>query len=202
MKIFKTARALPALLAVLVLSGCVDPQQTQYNAAMRQLSEGKLAAAVKGVSALAQNGHAASQFRLGVLRLHGIGVPPDPARAAYWFDKAARQDYLPGRYSLARVYLTGVGVAKNPQLALQQLLPLAEREYAPAQLQLGLMYDAGIGTERDLKAAEHWVRRAAENQHPQAVKAMAEAYQRGLLGLDKDPQLARQWRDKGKRKYF
>lgn len=198
----KLSRAALLVVIALLAQGCTDPQLRQYNDALRALNRGDLATAAKTINSLAQNGHARSQFRLGVMFLHGTGLPQDAKRAAYWFEKAAGQNHPAGRYSLARLYLAGVGVEKSPALARRQLLPLAEQGFVPAQLQLGLLLDAGIGGERDVGEARRWVQAAAESHHPQALEAMAQAYEKGLLGLEPDPQQARAWRERAKPKYF
>lgn len=192
------------LLAVTLsgLGGCADPQQRDYNAALQLLAGNRLAAAVERLNALARNGFAPAQFRLGVLYLHGTGVPQQPRQAAYWFDRAAQQGDVGGRYSMARLYISGVGVDRNLKLAAGFLEPLAEQNYAPAQFELGLLYDVGIDGERDLEQAERWIRRAAENDHPKAIQAMIQAYKRGLLGLPKDPALAEYWQQRARPKYF
>ncbi|MBS1224633.1 MAG: Sel1 repeat, partial [Proteobacteria bacterium] len=79
------------LLAALLLVGC-DPQQAQHRVAMQQLLHRDYRAAAMTLTALAENGHAPSQFRLGMLYRLGLGVPRNPRRAVYWFEKAARQN--------------------------------------------------------------------------------------------------------------
>ncbi|MCP5157927.1 MAG: sel1 repeat family protein [Gammaproteobacteria bacterium] len=79
-----------SLLGLLSLSllGC-DPQQDQYRRALRHLAQGDAATGAVLLTALAENGHAPSQFRLGLLYRLGWGVPRQAQWAVYWFAKAA-----------------------------------------------------------------------------------------------------------------
>lgn len=58
-----------------------------------------------------------TQHLLGLKFARGIGVKTDPARAAYWFEKAASQGHLGGKASLAMLYFQGEGVKRDRRLA-------------------------------------------------------------------------------------
>jgi len=133
-----------ALLGVLLLLGC-DPQQSQYRVAMQQLFHRDYRAGALTLASLAENGHAPSQFRLGMLYRLGLGVPRNPQRAVYWFDKAARQDDVGGQYWLAESFRRGEGVPVSHELAFEWFHRLAERGYAPAQYQPAESADAAAG---------------------------------------------------------
>jgi len=184
-----------ALLGVLLLLGC-DPQQSQYRVAMQQLFHHDYRAAALTLGALAENGHAPAQFRLGMLYRLGLGVPRNPRRAVYWFDKAARQDDVGGQYWLAESFRRGAGVPVSPELAFEWFHRLAERGYAPAQYQVALAYADGRGIARDESAAAHWLRRASAGGYPDAARRLARAYRHGELGLSPDPQQAAEWERK------
>ncbi|MFZ1828024.1 MAG: tetratricopeptide repeat protein, partial [Candidatus Competibacteraceae bacterium] len=136
------------VLLLLSLLGC-DPQQDQYRQAMQRLWRGDQATGARMLKALAENGHAPSQFRLGLLYRLGQGVPRQPHQAVYWFDKAARQDDVGGQYWLAEAYRRGEGAPAAPELAFQAFHRLAERGYAPAQHQIALAYAEGRGVARN-----------------------------------------------------
>ena len=188
------ARAL-ALLGVLLLLGC-DPQQRQYRVAMQQLLHHDYRAAALTLGSLAENGHAPAQFRLGMLYRLGLGVPRNPRRAVYWFDKAARQDDVGGQYWLAESFRRGEGVPVSPELAFEWFHRLAARGYAPAQYQVALAYADGRGIARDEPAAVHWLRRASAGGYPDAARRLARAYRHGELGLPRDPAQAGAWERK------
>ena len=188
------ARAL-ALLGVLFLLGC-DPQQRQYRVAMQQLFNQDYRAAALTLGSLAENGHAPAQFRLGMLYRLGLGVPRNPRRAIYWFEKAARQDDVGGQYWLAESFRRGEGVPVSPELAFEWFHRLAERGYAPAQYQVALAYAEGRGVAQDNSAAVAWLQRASAGGYPDAARRLARAYRHGELGLSHDPKQAADWERK------
>lgn len=183
------------LLAALLLAGC-DPQQAQHRVAMQQLLYRDYRAAALTLGSLAENGHAPAQFRLGMLYRLGLGVPRNPRRAVYWFEKAARGDDVGGQYWLAESFRRGEGVPVSPELAFEWFHRLAERGYAPAQYQVALAYADGGGIARDEPAAVHWLRRASAGGHPDAARRLARAYRHGELGLPRDPAQAGAWERK------
>ena len=117
-------RCLAALLLLsLLLIGCDrDPRQNQYRNAMQQLVRGDYRTAALTLNALAQQGYAPAQFRLGSLYRHGLGVPRNERHAVYWFEKAAQQEDIGGQYRLAESYQRGEGIPVTPELAFHQNL--------------------------------------------------------------------------------
>jgi TPR repeat protein len=183
------------LCGALLLAGC-DPQQAQYRLAMQQLFQRDYRAGAATLASLAENGHAPSQFRLGMLYRLGLGVPRNPRLASYWFEKAARRDDVGGQYWLAESYRRGEGVPTSPELAFEWFHHLAEQGYVPAQYQVALAYTEGRGITRDDSAAVVWLQRAGGSGHPDAARRLARAYRNGELGLPRDPQQAAEWEGK------
>jgi TPR repeat protein len=62
---------------------------------------------------LAEQGHAASQYSLGLLYYRGEGVLPDPKQAAKWYRKAADQGDPDAQLNLGLMYAQGEGVKKD-----------------------------------------------------------------------------------------
>ncbi|MBL8251511.1 MAG: sel1 repeat family protein [Candidatus Competibacter sp.] len=180
---------------LLALGGC-DERQAQYQLAMKHLFQRDYRAAAALLSTLADNGHAASQFRLGYLYRRGLGVPRNPRLAIYWFEKAARQDDVGGQYWLAESYRRGEGVPASPELALQGFQRLAARGYAPAQYQVALAYAEGRGAPQNEAAAVEWLQKAVAGGHADAARRLARAYRDGELGLKADPRQAAEWERK------
>lgn len=189
------------LCSVLLLTGC-DQQQAQYRSAMQALFQGDLRSGVTMLAALAENGHAPSQFRLGFIYRTGLGVPRNLQLASYWFEKAARQNDVGGQYWLAESYRRGEGLPVSAELAFEWFQRLAERGYAPAQYQVGLAYADGRGIKRDDATAVTWLQRAANGGHPAAAKRLAQAYRNGELNLPRDPQQATDWERKTQSAHF
>ncbi len=61
----------------------------------------------------ADQGHARSQFGLGVLYHDGRGVEKDPAEAAKWYHLAAEQGHADAQYNLGIMYEYGNGVSQD-----------------------------------------------------------------------------------------
>jgi TPR repeat protein len=57
----------------------------------------------------AERGFAEAQFSLGVLYLHGEGVPADPALAKRWFERAAATGHARAELNLALMLSAGHG---------------------------------------------------------------------------------------------
>jgi TPR repeat protein len=91
----------------------------------------------------------AGQTYLGMAYALGHGVPQDFKEAAFWFQKAADQDYGPGCNSLAVLYDEGKGVQKNEVKAFDLYLRAAVRGVVSAQTSLGIKYANGQGVPRN-----------------------------------------------------
>ncbi len=77
---------------------------------------------------------------------YGEGVPRSEERAAYWYSKAAENGLLLAQYTLGLMYRQGRGVPKDDKLAAYWLPQVADRGFAVAQLNLGIMYLRGEGS--------------------------------------------------------
>ena len=67
----------------------------------------------------AQSGDSESQFQLAKVLDAGIGVEPNPQKAAEWYYKAAAQGHADAAEFLATLYEEGIGVAQDPILAAE-----------------------------------------------------------------------------------
>ena len=74
---------------------------------------------------LAQHGHAAAQFYLGMMSIKGWGVPQDAAAAAHWSQRAATQGVAEAQYNLGMMYVRGEGV---PQDLVEASRSLSEKK--------------------------------------------------------------------------
>jgi localization factor PodJL len=63
-------------------------------------------------------GDANAQFVIATRYLNGENVPPDAAKAAYWYGRAAVTGLAPAQYRMATLYERGTGVERNMQAAL------------------------------------------------------------------------------------
>jgi hypothetical protein len=66
----------------------------------------------------AEAGDAEAQTTVGEIYERGLGVPPDYAKAAEWYQKAVDQRYARALYNLGTLYEQGLGVPKDTLKAL------------------------------------------------------------------------------------
>lgn len=112
--------------------------------------------------ALALNGDAAAQYRLGVMYAKGQGVPQDDKQAAAWYLKAAAQDDTRAQFAIAEMYSQGQGVPQNDKQAASWYLKAAEHGYPKAQYIIGLMYAKGANMPQDFVQAYKWLSLAGD----------------------------------------
>jgi len=149
---------------------------------------------IKKVTALASQGNAEAQYTLGVCYTFGLGVSQDNSKAAYWYQKCARQGFgmtkrektlikkakkgdVVSQFNLSVNYMQGgYGFYKNYDLAFYWANQAAQQGYAPAQCNLGLMYDLGWGTSVDYVEAEKWYDRAIAKGNKKAKLNLGTLY--------------------------
>lgn len=137
---------------------------TERSAAMAHRLTATPNAGVEGRSvilSMAVQGHASSQYMLGLMHLEGGELPLDRAEAIKWLARAAAQ-----RHEGARAHLAG----------------MAARGDEAAHLALGLIARDVAGNS--IAAARH-LRAAAAAGNPQGLLALGELYSAGD-GVDRD----------------
>ena len=118
--------------------------------------------------ALAEQGHAPSQYNIGVLYREGIAVDQSYSEAASWYRRAAAQDHAKAENGLGFLYQTGKGVPQDMVEAAKWYRKSAEQGLAAAQFNLGLLYDNGTGVPRNTVQAYVWFNAAATSGHAKA----------------------------------
>jgi hypothetical protein len=91
----------------------------------------------------------------------GEGVPPSPAEAAAWFEKAATQGHALAQYQLGKAQLSGSGTNADPVAAFKWFEKSAKQGEPNAQFQVGLAYQTGRGVEPDRMASLKYLQLAA-----------------------------------------
>ncbi|GHV95066.1 hypothetical protein AGMMS50293_13860 [Spirochaetia bacterium] len=137
-------------------------------------------------------------FELGMIYYHGtalplgssLAFPQDYARAADYWQRAAKTGASEATGHLALLYLYGNGVEKDPQKALALLTQAAEADssnifswYNLGTLFLGGMGDVGVPV--NYPEAIKWLEKAAEYGHLHAHHNLGIAYRDGL-GVEQD----------------
>lgn len=129
-------------------------------------------------------GDAQSQYGLGLILLHGLGVPQNVARAAELFKSAADQDFAPAQVQIGALYLDQ-GHADDIGNANHFFEMAARYGNFEAYYYLAEMNLAGIGREKSCSSAASFYKSVAERAEP-VVSAWAEAnaaYEDGDLEL-------------------
>lgn len=110
--------------------------KADFDAGLKAFDDGNYKKAFQTWSDAAEEGDLAAQRNLGHLYRWGKGVPRNPARAAYWYHRAAKVGFDRAQYNLAMLYLKGEGVPKDDVEALRWLTRSARQgnEYAIAKL--------------------------------------------------------------------
>jgi TPR repeat protein len=97
-----------------------------------------------------------AQHALGVLYLQGRGVERDPAQAAHYFERAARNGSSVGEVEYAILLFNGEGIAKNEAKAARYFRSAAAKGNAIAQNRLARMLAAGRGVPPNKVDAAAW----------------------------------------------
>ena len=121
----------------------------------------RLEIAARWFEKAAEQGHAAAQFNLGVVRLNGSGIERDPVLAANWLARAAEQGMVRAQTRLARLYFTGDGDAQDYRKAAEWLQRAAGAGDSEAETLLAGLYLSGNGVAHDPAEAERLLRSAA-----------------------------------------
>jgi len=99
-------------LSTLIVTAAVDsgPVRADYQAGVTAYQAGDFRTAYQEWQPLAQQGDAEAQNALGALFDHGLGVNQDQVKAAYWYEKAAKQNFPLAMRNLGTLYANGHGV--------------------------------------------------------------------------------------------
>lgn len=143
-----------------------------YTAGLDAYETGDLPGARQAWLDAAENGHAESQYRVGMMFDRGEGVVPDAVSAAYWYQKAAAQNHVRAQTNLGVMYRQGDGIPKDMTAAFAWTERAAQHGVARAQYNLGLMLAAGEGTSVDYVEAYSWFAVAAGQGNSDAEKGM------------------------------
>ena len=150
-------------------------------------------AALTSDQALAEQGDADAQARLGHAYYAGDGTAQDFEQAVRWAQLAAEQGNPLGQGVLAAAFNTGNGVAQDFGEAARWARLAAEQGDARGQTVLGSAYRNGRGgVELDYEEAVHWTRLAAEQGDASAQAFLGMMYVAGQ-GVERDYVSAYMW---------
>lgn len=104
------------------------------------------------------NGDALCQYSMGLMHLHGLGVPRDPLKAAEYFAPAADQDLASAQVQLGRLFLDQGDV----RTATQYFELAARNGHIEAFYYLAELNNLGIGRDRSCSVAAVYYKIVAE----------------------------------------
>jgi uncharacterized protein len=84
-----------------------------FNAGMAAAQRGDYATALRQWKPLAEQGHAAAQFNLGLMYADRLGVAQSDSKAVHWWRLSAKQGFTAAQTSLAWMYANGWGVSRD-----------------------------------------------------------------------------------------
>ncbi|KAJ9668317.1 ERAD-associated protein [Coniosporium apollinis] len=104
------------------------------------------------------NGDALCQYSMGLMHLHGLGVPRDPVKAAEYFAPAADQDLASAQVQLGKLFLDQGDV----RTATQYFELAARNGHIEAFYYLAELNNQGVGRERSCSVAAVYYKIVAE----------------------------------------
>ena len=137
------------ILLVIFASVLSGPVLAGFDAGIAAYEANNLPLAFKEFHESAQQGHADSQYNLGLMHEHGIGVRKDEQAAIVWYRKAAEQGNSNAQFNLAVLYENGRGSAVDFTQANQWYRKAAAQGDALAIGNLGMLYMRGQGVQQD-----------------------------------------------------
>ncbi len=128
----------------------------------------RLSKAARWFRRAAENGHAASQYRLATLYELGQGAPKDAAESMIWYERAAERGHVKAMHNLAVLSITGKSV--NYLTAAKWFTKAAEHGLRDSQYNLGILHERGLGVEKDAAKAYQWFAIAAQRGDANAAQ--------------------------------
>ena len=113
--------------------------------------------ALKWYKLAADQGHAASEYAIGLLYFTGSpGISQNIPDAIEWYQRAAQRGLADAQNSLGVIYAEGHGVPVNLKEAVKWYTSAAEQGHAVSQANLATMYRYGQGVKQDNIRAYKW----------------------------------------------
>lgn len=144
--------------------------------------------------ALAEKGHADSQYKLGIAYDEGLGISKDYTEAFKWFRLAAEQGHAHSQFRVGDMYMSGNGIAKNDAEGVKWFRKAAEQGLPNAQGMLGMVYAKGQGVPQNYVLAYMWLHLATEGRQGAAKFRDAVGERMTVAQIAEAQKLAREWK--------
>jgi TPR repeat protein len=129
----------------------------------------RLSKAARWFRRAAENGHAASAYRLATLYELGQGAPKDSAQSMVWYERAAQKGHVKAMHNLAVLSIAG-GKSANYLTAAKWFAKAAEHGLRDSQYNLGILYEHGLGVAKNPAEAYKWFAIAADGGDAKAAR--------------------------------
>ena len=91
------------------------------------------------------------------LALKAEAIEGNDRKAAWLYDKAAKQNHPKAQFFLGLMYLKGRGVNKDSQMALDLITKSASQGFYKAQYLIAQMYLKGVGVQKNVDQSNLWM---------------------------------------------
>jgi TPR repeat protein len=137
-----------SLLSVTLLQAqeAINPN---FDAGIAAYQTNNMSLAFKEFMVAAKSGHSDSQYNIGLMYEHGIGVVKDASKAVDWYTKAAAQENSGAQFNLGVLYENGNGTPIDYIKAREFYRKAASHGDALAIGNLGMLYIRGQGVKKD-----------------------------------------------------
>ena len=176
---------LVAYAFVCAMTAAGPAHAANYEAAIKMVIKGQFTQALSQFEELAAEGNAASQYSIGLIYHLGHGVQRNPETAYHWYKKSALQHYPRALNNIGMMYLNGEYVAKNEAVGFK-LIEMASSGLAIAKNNLANCYKNGLGTTQDTRMAMIKYKEAGDAGYTLGWYHLAEMYEKGSSGIEKD----------------
>jgi len=126
-------------------------------------------ALIQAMQARAHQGDAQAQFDLATAYDSGHAVATDPARAAYWYRRAARQQHALAQFNLGVALEDGLTGQPDPRQARHCYQQAAAQGLPEAQSNLGRLWASDALGETRVDLERQWFTTAAAQHHAPAL---------------------------------
>ena len=192
----------PRISIALVLSIVLlaAPAWADFKTGEKAYQSGDYATALREWQPLAEQGHAGSQYQLGLLYANGKGVTKDDAKARLWFEKAAIQGHTEAQVNLGVLLMYARGGQQDYKMAVYYLRLAANQGKDLAQRRLGQLYEGGEGVQQDYVKAYMWYILGSANEGVEAGSRLRDAVAKKMdpEQIAEAQKLAREWKSKAK----
>ncbi|MEM7329471.1 MAG: peptidoglycan-binding protein [Pseudomonadota bacterium] len=161
----------------------------QFKLGIERLEAQDYAAASELISAAAQQGLPAAQYRLAKLHERGLGVPRDMTEARAWTERAATGGNVKAMHDLAVFFADGEGGAQSYAAAAEWSRKAADFGVVDSQYNLAVLYENGLGISPSQVEALYWYEIAAASGDASAPGNVTTL--RGALPLEQAQQALR-----------